>query len=56
MTEHVESLDPGLVALPLDILHPDHMAVADALRDTLPDRLVRLHAEQPYATTFRDLV
>lgn len=56
VSDVVESLDPALVALPLGIRHPDHVAVADALRDTLPGRRVRLYAEQPYAKDFADLV
>lgn len=52
----IMELDPAQVALPLGLLHPDHVAVADALRDALPGRAVRLYAEQPYARDFPDLV
>ena len=52
----VESLDPALVALPVGIFHPDHVAVADALRGALPGRCVRVYAEQPYLTDFAALV
>lgn len=54
--EVVESLDPALVVLPLGICHPDHVAVADALRDAFPARQVRTYAEQPYEKDFADLV
>lgn len=56
VTRVVDAVDPAQVVVPLGLLHPDHVAVADAVRDALPGRPVRLYAERPYATTFPDTV
>jgi LmbE family N-acetylglucosaminyl deacetylase len=45
----IDVLDPARIALPLGLHHPDHHAVADALRGALPGRSVVLYADQPYA-------
>lgn len=52
----VDEHDPALVALPLGLHHPDHRAVADAVRGAAGERPVRLYADQPYATDFPHLV
>lgn len=46
----IEVADPALVAVPIGLHHPDHLAVADALGGALPDRQTWLYADQPYAT------
>lgn len=52
----VAAHDPRIVVLPLGLHHPDHVAVADAVRDIVTDRRIRLYADQPYATDFGHLV